>query len=66
MEQKVLNASICLFQPFGKIEIAGCYEDTPSFDLLKLRRRLSLFCFHPFLETMLLPESLISILVPKK
>ena len=26
-ERKILNASICLFQPFGKIKIAGSYWD---------------------------------------
>ena len=41
MEQKILNASICLFQPFGKIKIAGSYEHKPSFALQKLRRQLS-------------------------
>ena len=30
-----------LFQPFGKIKIAGSYEDKPSLDLGKLRRWLS-------------------------
>ena len=29
-EQKILNACICLFQPFGKIKIAGSYEDQPT------------------------------------
>ena len=27
-EQKILNASIYLFHPFGKIRIAGSYEPT--------------------------------------
>ena len=40
-EEKILNASICLFQPFRKIKIAGSYEDKPSLALQKLRRRLS-------------------------
>ena len=46
-----MNASICLFQPFRKIRIAGSYEYKPS---------LALFLFHPYLETMLLSEGLIS------
>ena len=40
-EQKALNAIICFFQPFGKIKIAGSYENKPSFALQKLRRQLS-------------------------
>ena len=34
-EQKILNPSTCLFQPFGKIKIAGSYEDkaTPTFEM---------------------------------
>ena len=50
-EQKLLNASICLFQPFGKIKTAGGYEDKPTYEnhkaillkilFVKLRRRLS-------------------------
>ena len=50
-EQKLLNASICLFPPFGKIKIAGGYEDKPTYEnhnaillkilFVKLRRQLS-------------------------
>ena len=40
-EQKLLNASICLFQPFGKIKIAGSYEDKPTLDLRKSQRHSS-------------------------
>ena len=40
-EQEILNASICVFQPIGKIKIAGSYEDKPSLALRKLRRQLS-------------------------
>ena len=58
-EQKILNASICLFQPFGKIKIAGSYEDKSSLALRKLRRRLSSVSLTSFLETMLLSENLI-------
>ena len=34
-EQKILSASNCLFQSFGKIKIAGSYEDQPTLDLQK-------------------------------
>ena len=64
-EQKILNASICLFQPFGKIKIAGSHEDKPSLALRKLRRRLPFVFLSSFLETMLLSESLISIIFLK-
>ena len=47
-EQKILNASICSFQPFGKIKIAGSYEDKLSLALRKLRRRLSFVSFSSF------------------
>ena len=47
-EQKILNASIYLFQPFGKIKIVGSYEDKPSLALRKLRRRLSSVSVSPF------------------
>ena len=43
-EPKILNASICIFQPSGKIKIAGSYWDVD----------FPLFLFHLFLETMLL------------
>ena len=59
-EQKILNAIICLFQPFGKISVAGSYEDKPSLALRKLRHRLFFVSLSSFLETMLLSESLIS------
>ena len=49
-EPKILNASICIFQPSGKIKIAGSYWDVD----------FPLFLFHLFLETMLLSKSLIS------
>ena len=49
-EQKILNPSICIFQPSGKIKIAGSYWDVD----------FPLFLFHLFLETMLLSKSLIS------
>ena len=39
-EQKIFNASICLFQPFGKTNIAESYEDKPSLALQKLRHGL--------------------------
>ena len=45
-EQKILNASICLFQLFGKIKIAGSYEDKLLRALRKLRRRLSFVSIH--------------------
>ena len=48
MEQKVLNASICLFQPFGEIKIAGRYEDKPSLALRKLRPRRFFVSFSSF------------------
>ena len=54
-----MNASICLFQLFRKIKIAGSYEDKSLLALRKLRRRLSFVSLHPFSETMLRSESLI-------
>ena len=34
-EQKILNVSVCLFQPFGKVKIVGSYEDQQTLDLRK-------------------------------
>ena len=34
-KHKILNASICLFQPFRKIKIAESYEDKQTLDLRK-------------------------------
>ena len=42
-----VNATVCLFQPFGKIKIAGSCSNVG----------FPLFLFHLFLETMLLSKS---------
>ena len=60
-----MNASICLFQLFRKIKIAGSYEDKALLALRKLRHRLSFVSLHPFLEAMVWSESLISIIFLK-
>ena len=36
-EPKILNASICLFQPFGRIKMAGNYEDKLTLELRQLQ-----------------------------
>ena len=75
-EQKILNASICLFQPFGNIKITGTYSGVTKTNqhliyenlkaiLLKIKTfnwdvGFPLFLVYPFIETMLLSKSLIS------
>ena len=46
--KKILNASICLFQTFGKFKIPGSYEGKPTLDLQKLRRRFSFVSLSSF------------------
>ena len=40
-EQKILSATNCLFQSFGKIKTAGSYEDQPTLDLRKTQSHSS-------------------------
>ena len=63
---KILNTSICLFQSFGKIKISGSWLaldlQKPQRDVHFLRCPLFFASSSSFLETMLLPKSLISII----
>ena len=45
MAKKLLNASIYPFQSFGKIKIAGGYEDKPTLNLWKSESHSFCFCF---------------------
>ena len=59
-EQKILKANICLFQPFGRSKWLQVIKTNHHSLYENWDIGFLLFLFHPFLETMLLPESLIS------